>query len=178
MSPPALHIRAAVAADAAALARNMTDWFLAAYGHASDAANTAAFVAANFDAARQAAEIADPDVVTLLVEADGAMVGYVQLRFATPAPASVTGADPAELGRFYFAPAFHGRGVAAELLQAAFDVARERGRRRLWLMAWQEAPQAIRFYEKHGFAKVGTAVFLVGEDRKADWVMCKPLDDS
>ena len=176
MKPPALRLRAAVTADAAALARNMADWFLAAYGHASDAANTAAFVAANFDAARQAGEIADPDIVTMIAEADGAMAGYVQLRFATPAPASVTGADPAELGRFYFAPAFHGRAVAAELLHAAFDIARRRGRRRLWLMAWQEAPQAIRFYEKHGFVKVGTAVFHVGEDRKADWVMCKSLE--
>ncbi|WP_257385711.1 GNAT family N-acetyltransferase [Tahibacter caeni] len=171
-----LQIRHAAAADAATLTRRMADWFVAAYGHASDAANTAAFVAANFSPARQAAEIADPDVVTLLAEIGGSLVGYTQLRFATRAPDSVTGADPAELGRFYFAPALHGRGVAAELLQAAFRAAHERGRRRLWLLVWQEAPQAIRFYEKHGFAKVGTAVFLVGEDRKADWVMCKPLD--
>lgn len=176
MSPPALHIRAAVAADAAALARNMTDWFLAAYGHASDAANTAAFVAANFDAARQTAEIADPDTVTLLAEADGAMVGYVQLRFATPAPASVTGADPAELGRFYFAPAQHGRGGAAQLMQAVRTAAREHGRRWLWLLVWQEQPQAIRFYEKQGFEKVGTAIFMVGEDRKHDFVMRAAVD--
>ncbi len=174
----ALRIRHASAADAAALARNMADWFLAAYGHSSDEVNTAAFVAANFDTARQAAEIADPDIVTLLVEADGAMVGYSQLRFATRAPDCVSGAHPAELGRFYFAPAFHGRGAAAELMQEVCRIACERGRRRLWLLVWQEAPQAIRFYEKHGFTKVGTAVFLVGDDRKADWVLCKPLDEA
>ncbi|ODU34417.1 MAG: hypothetical protein BGP24_23295 [Lysobacterales bacterium 69-70] len=122
--------------------------------------------------------MADPDIVTLLAEADGVMVGYAQLRFATRAPDSVSGADPAELGRFYFAPAFHGRGAAAELMQDACRVARERGRRRLWLLVWQESPQAIRFYEKHGFRKVGAAVFPVGEDRKADWVLCKPLDEA
>jgi len=168
-------------ADAAVLAPLMADWFLAAYGHASDAANTGAFVAANFECAKQAKEIANPDIVTLIVEADGEMAGYAQVRFATRAPtcvteAGVTEAGACELGRFYFAPAQHGRGGAALLMDAVRDAARDRGRRWLWLLVWQEAPQAIRFYEKQGFAKAGTAVFMVGEDRKADWVMRAAVD--
>lgn len=174
--PTALHIRRAVAADATALAPLMTEWFLAAYGHASDAANTDAFLAANFAHARQAAEIANPDIVTLIAQADGEMAGYAQVRFATRAPDCVTEAGACELGRFYFAPAHHGRGLAAPLMDAVRAAARERGRRWLWLLVWQEAPQAIRFYEKQGFGKRGTAVFLVGEDRKADWVMQAPVD--
>lgn len=169
--PVALQIRRAEAADAAALAPLMAEWFLAAYAHASDAANTGAFVAANFDRAKQAAEIANPDIVTLIAEADGEMAGYAQVRFATPAPDCVNEAGACELGRFYFAPAHHGRGGAALLMDAVRAAARERGRRWLWLLVWQEAPQAIRFYEKQGFAKVGTAVFMVGEDRKADFVL-------
>lgn len=167
-----LHIRRAVAADAAPLSRHMADWFLAAYSHASDAANTGAFVAANFAAEKQEREIADPQIVTLIVESDGAMVGYAQVRFATTAPDCITHAAPAEVGRFYFAPSQHGRGGAAQLMHAVRAIAHERGRQHLWLLVWQEAPQAIRFYEKQGFEKVGTAVFMVGEDRKADWVMC------
>lgn len=170
-----LTIRRGVAADAPELARNMAHWFLAAYAHASDAANTGAFVAANFDAARQAAELADPSIVTLLAESAGVMVGYAQLRLARPAPDCVDKDASAEVGRFYFAPSQHGRGGAAALMQALRAQARERGRYWLWLLVWQEAPQAIRFYEKQGFEKVGTAVFLVGEDRKADWVMCGPV---
>lgn len=167
-----LSIRHAVAADAAPLSRVMADWFLAAYAHASDAANTGAFVAANFAPDKQAAEIANPDIVTLIAQdAHGEWAGYAQVRFATRAPDCVAGPDPAELGRFYFAPAQHGRGGAAQLMRAVHAAARERRRRALWLLVWQEAPQAIRFYEKHGFAKVGTAVFRVGEDPKADWVL-------
>lgn len=172
----ALHIRRAVAADAAVLAPLMAEWFLAAYSHASDAANTGAFLAANFDRAMQAAEIANPDIVTLIAQNGGEMAGYAQVRFATHAPDCVTGTGACELGRFYFAPAHQGRGGAAVLMDAVRAAARERGRHWLWLLVWQEAPQAIRFYEKQGFAKTGTAVFLVGEDRKADWVMRAPVD--
>lgn len=166
-----LHIRRAVAADADELTRRMAEWFLAAYSHASDPGNTGAFVAANFAVEKQAAEIADPQIITLIAESDGAMVGYAQVRFATTAPDCIVQADPAEVGRFYFAPSQHGRGGAAQLMQAVRAVARERGRRHLWLLVWQEAPQAIRFYEKQGFEQAGTAVFMVGNDRKADWVM-------
>jgi diamine N-acetyltransferase len=173
---PTLHIRRAVPADAEPLARHMAEWFLAAYSHASSADNTAAFVAANFAMRKQAAEIVDPQIVTLIAEADGAMAGYAQVRFATSAPPDITEPDPAEVGRFYFAPAYHGRGSAAQLMHAVRAVARERGRRWLWLLVWQEAPQAIRFYEKHGFEKAGTAVFMVGNDRKADWVLRAPVD--
>lgn len=176
--PTNLHIRRAVAADAERLAHNMSEWFLAAYAHASSAENTAAFVAANFAAAKQATEIADPQIVTLVAETDGEMVGYAQVRFATPPPTCITGPDPAEVGRFYFAPAHHGRGGAAQLMRAVRAVARERGRRWLWLLVWQEAPQAIRFYAKQGFEIAGTAVFLVGDDRKADWVMRAPVEDA
>lgn len=153
----------------------MAEWFLAAYAHASDAQNTGLFVSANFAADKQARELADPDIATLIVEENGAMVGYAQLRFATAAPASVTMPAPAEVGRFYFAPSQHGRGGAAQLMRAVREQARRRGRRSLWLLCWQEAPQALRFYEKHGFARVGPAVFMVGEDRKADWVMACEL---
>lgn len=171
-----LHIRRATAADAGPLAQNMGEWFLAAYSHASSADDTAAFVTANFAAAKQAAEIADPQIATLIMEAGDEMVGYAQVRFATPPPTCITEPEPAELGRFYLAPAYHGRGAAAQLMRAVRAIARERGRLWLWLLVWQEAPQAIRFYEKQGFAIAGTAVFLVGNDRKADWVMRAPVD--
>lgn len=176
MRAAALRIRHAEAADAEPLARCMAEWFLAAYGEASDPVNTAAFVATHFGTAQQAREIADPSVLTLIAESDdGSWAGYAQLRFATPAPACVAEDDTVELGRFYFAPSQHGRGGAAQLMQALRAEASARSRRWLWLLVWQHAPQAIRFYEKQSFEKVGTAVFLVGSDEKADWIMRAPV---
>lgn len=167
-----LQIRRGNAADAETLSRCMADWFLAAYAHASDAANTAAFVRSNFDPQKQARELADPQIVTLIAQDGEDWAGYAQLRLATPTPDCVARSDAAELGRFYFAPAQHGRGSAGQMMQAVRAEARARGRSWLWLLVWQEQPQAIRFYEKQGFEKVGTAIFMVGEDRKHDFVMC------
>ncbi|MBL8297127.1 MAG: GNAT family N-acetyltransferase [Rhodanobacteraceae bacterium] len=172
-----LNIRHAVAADARALAHHMAEWFLAAYSHASSAGNLASFVTTNFSPQKQAAEISNPQIVTLVAEAGSDMVGYAQLRFATPAPPSITEPGSAEVGRFYLAPTHHGRGTAALLMRAVRAAARERDRRWLWLLVWQQAPQAIRFYEKQGFKKTGDAVFMVGDDRKADWVMHAPAAD-
>lgn len=167
-----LQIRRGSVADAETLSRCMADWFLAAYAHASDAANTATFVRSHFDSQKQARELADPQIVTLIAQDGADWAGYAQLRLATLPPACVARPDAAELGRFYFAPAQHGRGGAGQMMQSIRAEARARGRRWLWLLVWQEQPQAIRFYEKQGFAKIGTAIFMVGEDRKHDFVMC------
>lgn len=175
--PSPVTIRKAVAADAAALSHYMAEWFLAAYGHASTAANTEVFVAAHYSPAQQAREIADPDTVTLLAfDADASWAGYAQLRLDTPAPPGVERPDAAEVGRFYFAPQQHGRGGAAQLMRALRTEALARGRRWLWLQAWQQAPQALRFYEKQGFERVGTAPFVIGADCKTDWVLRAPAD--
>jgi ribosomal protein S18 acetylase RimI-like enzyme len=171
----ALRIRDGIAADAPLLTQKMAEWFLTAYGHVSDATNTAVFVAENFQVARQIAELADPDIHTLIAETDAGLAGYTQLRFAKTAPECVDRANTAELGRFYVDPLHHGRGVAQQLMRAAFAATRARQRDWLWLMAWQQAPQAIRFYEKQGFEKVGPAIFKVGADEQHDWVMRAPV---
>ncbi len=43
------------------------------------------------------------------------------------------------------------RGVGSALVQAATDVARRAGRRRLWLVTTNDNTPAIRFYERRGF---------------------------
>lgn len=170
-------IRVAEAADAARLSVLMRDTFFAANGHASTPENIAAFLAATYHAERQREEILDPDILTLVVEApaSGTWAGFAQVRFATPPPPEVVLARPVELGRLYLSQAFHGQGLAAPLMQRIVAEARARGGDGLWLKVWQEAPQAQRFYGKHGFRIVGRAVFVVGDDPKDDWVMVREL---
>lgn len=168
--------RSARAEEAGRLSALMRETFLAANGHCSSPANVTAFLDEVYTPQRQREEIADRDVASLVVEAyDGGWAGFAQLRFATRAPDSVTLAAPVELGRIYLSPAYQGRGVAAGLMQRLVDAARARGADGLWLNVWQEAPQAIRFYAKHGFETVGHSVFRVGGDPKDDWVMQKPF---
>lgn len=170
-------IRTAIPADAAPLSRIMRECFVAANGHASSAENIALFVAHYYGERQQAAEIDDPRVVTLVVGPDEpGWAGYAQLRLATPRPPEVPYSHAVELGRIYLRSAWHGQGLAAELMQRLCDEARSRGADGLWACVWTEAPQALRFYGKHGFRIVGTTPFRLGNDVKEDLLMARALD--
>lgn len=86
------------------------------------------------------------------------------------AAAAVTIRPTVELSKCYVDPDFHGVGVAADLIAASAEAARGRAAVSLWLGVNQENARANRFYEKHGFAKVGTKRFLVGDRYEDDFV--------
>jgi ribosomal protein S18 acetylase RimI-like enzyme len=176
--PVQVGIRRATAADARRLAVFAADAFRATYGPRADpacgggsrAADVEAYVAAHFGPAHQAAELADPGLVTLLgLEAESRVAAYAQV--ACPA---APGGD-AELARLYVAPPWHGRGVARALLAAAVRVARDDGAARLRLAVYQRNRRAVAFYRRQGFAATGTAEFQLGAERQADWIMVLPL---
>jgi RimJ/RimL family protein N-acetyltransferase len=55
----------------------------------------------------------------------------------------------------YVGKALRGAGIAAKLLEAVTDHAREIGVRQLELAVTAENPAAYRFYEREGFAEIG-----------------------
>jgi ribosomal protein S18 acetylase RimI-like enzyme len=75
-----------------------------------------------------------------------------------------------ELSKIYVLPNAHGGGIAGRLLVAALDVARDIGAAGVWLGTNQQNTRAQRFYEKSGFAKVGTKRFWVGDHYEDDFV--------
>lgn len=168
-------IRPARLADAAALSALMRRTFIAANGHCSSPENVAGFLDAAYTPELQAREIRDPDTLTVIVEQDGQWAGFAQLRWGSTPPPVVDLLPTVELGRIYLAPAFHGRGLAAQLVANLLAAASLRGSRSVWLNVWQEAAQAIRFYQKHGFGIMGSSLFKVGDDVKDDWVMMQAL---
>jgi GNAT superfamily N-acetyltransferase len=172
----ALDPRRARPDDAAALAAFAARMFREAFGADNRPEDLAAHLTASYGPAQQAAEIADPSVVTLLVEHGDGFMAYAQVR-RHPAPPGVTGPDPVELRRFYVAAAWHGRGVAQRLMAAVFDAARSLGGRTLWLSVWERNPRAIAFYTKCGFRDGGAKEFWVGSDRQTDRLMIADLPD-
>ena len=80
-----------------------------------------------------------------------------------------------ELHRFYLDRAAHGSGLAQRLMQASLAAAARQGAAVVWLGVWERNPRAIRFYERIGFADVGSQTFVVGTDRQTDRVMWMPV---
>ncbi|HJU38153.1 MAG TPA: GNAT family N-acetyltransferase [Tahibacter sp.] len=166
-------IRPARADDAAALAELGARTFVDTYGDFA-ADDLALHLARHFGASQQAREIADPDVATWLAHGGGALAAFAQVRRG-PAPACVNDRDAVELHRLYVERAWHGRGVAQRLMAAACDAARTFGGASLWLKVWQRNARAIAFYRKCGFADVGEAAFVVGNDATTDRVLVLEL---
>lgn len=173
-TPSFRKIRAAGPADAALLSDVAAETFpLACPPHTLPGA-IAAFIAEHLSAESFTAYLADPERALFLAEVDGEAAGYTMVVFGEPHDADVAAAvsarPTAELSKVYVREGFHGGGLASELVRASVDEARTRGSVSVWLGVNQENARANRFYEKQGFALVGTKRFLVGERYEDDFV--------
>ena len=167
-------IRHGVATDAATLADLAARTFRETFAAGTSPEDMARHLADAYGTPQQQLELADPDVTTLLVEADGHLAGYAQMRSGVT-PECVTGDSPVELWRFYIAQPWHGRGMAQELMQRVELESYGRGGRTLWLGVWERNARAIAFYQKVGFTDVGSHVFMVGTDAQTDRILVRSL---
>lgn len=167
-------VRLGTAADAAVLADLGARTFREAFGADNRPEDIALYLSRAYGVPQQTAELTDPGITTLLVEHEGQLAGYAQLR-SGPAPDCVTGPAPVELWRFYVDRPWHGRGVAQALMAAVRAQAVHRGAGTLWLSVWERNERAKAFYRKCGFLDVGSQAFILGGDRQTDRVMASLL---
>ncbi|MFN8654197.1 MAG: GNAT family N-acetyltransferase [Gemmatimonadales bacterium] len=171
----AAQVRPARPEEAAALATLMERTFRDTFGAANTPGDLALHCRTHYAPDIQAAELADPAFSTLVADLGGSLAAFAQLQ-SGETPAEVAGADPIQLARFYVDQAWHGRGLAQQLMAAALAAARARGARTVWLGVWEKNPRGIAFYRKEGFREVGMFDFFVGTDRQRDFIMARPLD--
>jgi diamine N-acetyltransferase len=173
-------VRSASSTDAASLAELAAETFPLACPPHTTAEAIAAFIAEHFTVARFVEYLGDADRTLLVaMEPGGRFVGYSMLIAGEPRDADAAAAvelrPTIELSKFYTRAAAHGTGVGAPLMAATLDTASASGARSTWLGVNEENARAIRFYEKHGFQKVGRKHFTVGGRVEDDWVLERPL---
>ncbi len=174
MAPASVRLRRAGPADVTALSALAERLFRDTYSADHAGEDIAAYVRDRLAPAALTAELAQPGAAVFLAEAEGELVGYVQLR-GGEAPAGVPGRRAAEIGRLYVDQRQFGRGVAALLLACALEEAQAGGADTAWLVVWTENARARRFYEKHGFRRIGSHPFQVGATLYDDDLMVRPL---
>lgn len=186
MKPIDAHLRVATAADAERLSRFAAETFHDTFAPDNRPEDMAVYLATSFSPERQRAEIETPGSTIVLAEVEPAvsgtaadtmnreLVGYVRITDEAPPPC-VTGDAPLYLERLYVSRAWHGRGVAQQLMNRTLELVRARGGRTLWLGVWERNPRAIAFYRKYGFTPVGHTTFVLGTDRQTDVVMVVPI---
>ena len=167
-------LRHATPRDARELAHLGERTFREAFGPMNTADNIDHHTRERYGEAIQADEIADPRMTTLVAEADGALIGFTQLRWEA-APPCVVATTPGEIQRLYVASEWHGRGIAQQLMEAALGLMQARRCDVAWLGVWEHNPRAIAFYHKYGFAEVGDQPYSLGDDDQRDLVLARPL---
>ena len=171
-------IRHAAAADNELLAAIGARAFADTFGPDNTPEDMAAYLAAAFSPAKQAAELADPRGLFLIAEAGGQTAGFAHLHQGPP-PAAAPGVSPGqrslEIVRIYALSGFIGRGVGAALMAACLAAAEQRGCDYVWLGVWERNPRARAFYARWGFVETGTQSFRLGSDLQRDIVMQRRL---
>lgn len=170
MEYQALRFRRAIQSDAAVLAEFGRRTFEETFGAANTPDDMAAYLRSNYGTSQQAAELGDPDIITIVAEAKGVLAAYAQVRRG-PAPEVVRTGPPVELWRFYVDHPWQGLGLAQQLLEHVHTAAAELGGRAIWLSVWDQNARAIAFYKKSGFRIAGTKDFWLGSDKQSDYVM-------
>lgn len=129
-----------------------------------------------YNEAQLRTELADPNVRYFFAVPDDAPVGYLKLKLRSDLNGEPGGF---EVERIYFGREAAGRGFGTQVMAYAFALARQLGRRYVWLHVMDSRADVIAFYRKLGFEPVGETG-LPYERMKPQfrrmWQMRKPLD--
>jgi diamine N-acetyltransferase len=108
-----------------------------------------------------------------LAEVKKSPVGYVML--CPPELPIATNPDDIEVKRIYILHRFQGCGIGKALMDWAVQQARAQNKKRLLLGVNAQNEDALAFYARAGFKKIGTRQFLVGSKLNDDYVLARDL---
>ncbi|PCE66449.1 GNAT family N-acetyltransferase [Sediminicola luteus] len=152
------------------LIRIAKDTFHAAFADQNDPADFANYMKRAFAKPTLLAELQEPNSTFYFIYEQEILVGYLKCNVA-PAQTDLNDPESLELQRIYILPEFQGNGHGTEIMAWVKQIAREKGKIKLWLGVWEANLRAIAFYERHGFKKIGEHPYLIGTDEQMDWVM-------
>jgi ribosomal protein S18 acetylase RimI-like enzyme len=114
-------------------------------------------------------QLEDPRFAMRVAQSGDDICGFIKLG---PLKLPVADAvDPIELRQLYVLKAWHGSGIAAELMHWSIAEARRRGARQMFLSVYTDNPRARRFYRRAGFEEIGPYRFMVGNHADEDVIM-------
>jgi diamine N-acetyltransferase len=168
-------IRHASTADAPLIADMSRQTFYDTFAPVNTKENMDKFMNEQFTRERLMNEVDAPGNIFLLAYDGNEPVGYVRMR-ENNNPPELEGKESIEIARIYAVTSSIGKGVGKKLMDQCMDIARQKNKELIWLGVWEHNKRAIAFYEKMGFEKFGTHVFLLGDDPQTDWLMKKELN--
>jgi diamine N-acetyltransferase len=110
-----------------------------------------------------------------VIECEGDIVAYSKLIRMKRIHGLITSPKPMCLDKLYVRKAFQKFGFGKLLLNKSIEVADNEGFDCLWLSVWKVNQKAVTFYQKNGFAIIGSHDFIMANQKDEDWLMLKSL---
>ena len=126
----------------------------------------------NFTTSRLALELKEEGTTFFLALHNNSVVGYAKMKKQEQSE-DLNEENNIEIERIYSRKEYLGKKVGNSLMEACLNLARQGGYKVIWLGVWEHNPRAISFYEKWGFEKFGSHLFLLGNDLQTDFLMKK-----
>jgi ribosomal protein S18 acetylase RimI-like enzyme len=124
----------------------------------------------NFNLEKLEQELSNPDSDFYFAELGREPIGYLKTNSGLAQTESLL-EEALEIERIYVLSKHQGQKIGKLLFDMAIQVARKHTLERVWLGVWEKNSQALNFYQRLGFEKFDTHVFMLGVDAQTDWLM-------
>lgn len=138
------------------------------------AENMKAYSDATYQPEKFQRELENPNSEFFYIYYQDDLAGFLKLNILD-AQSEPMGDDALEVERIYILNDYQKLGLGKELLDLAFEVAKRLEKKKVWLGVWEYNENALGFYKKIGFEKVGSHAFYMGDDRQTDFILEKEL---
>ncbi len=115
-------------------------------------------------------ELANKDSFFYFVYDQDTLTGYFKLNRGT-AQTDVYDPSGLEIERIYVLSSHQGKKIGSWMIHEIIAKANRLGKEFIWLGVWEHNREAIKFYQKHGFAKFGEHPYYIGADKQTDWLL-------
>jgi diamine N-acetyltransferase len=164
-----MHIRQGELRDAESLSALATQVWLHTYATEGISCVIARYVLSEFAPKKFEALLVEVPTTILVAEVNRNLVGYARLTTQTMCPVFTTA--KVELATLYVQKPFIGKGVGHALLSQAEKWAMRYAETAVWLTVNSKNDRAIAFYTKHGYSKLGTTFFELGDEQHENLVL-------
>ena len=153
-----------------ALVKLSKNTFEEAFSHMNDPQDFQTYVNSAFSRETIAKELRDEHMDFYFVYCNRDLAGYFKLNRGE-GQTDIKDRDSLEIERIYVVKDYQGKKLGQWMMDTIKSLAREQEASYLWLGVWEKNPDAIRFYQKHGFKKFGEHPYYIGKDKQTDWLM-------
>lgn len=124
----------------------------------------------NFSYEQIEKEIKKDGAIFYMVKDEYKVVAYMKVNFVEAQ--TEKGYDNSlEVQRIYVLEKYKNKKIGKTLIEKAKQIAKENNLEYIWLGVWENNFAAIKFYEKQGFVKFDTHIFVLGDDEQVDNLM-------